>query len=149
MSTFRPYTEIDQKIDDLHREATSYKKTDIDKAIHCLKKAKLLMKKTEGILLAQRLRLPLFLQQAGRFDEAILEFEQLLKSAIPRAEKDLAIYQEPLLIEYRVYQDFYQIYDKMRLICERENLQERSKKYSQLGEKYKIYHTELRKILDK
>lgn len=148
MSTFRPYTEIDQKIDDLHREATRHKKTDLEQAILCLKKAKRLMKEDDGRLIDQWLRLPLFLQKAGRFDEAMLEFERILKNVRPRVIKQLGFIQQPTRIDLCACSEYFKIYDKMRLACEREKLPKRAIEYQLLYEHHKKIHAELSVKLD-
>ena len=72
--------EEDEKIAELNRRATQFKDAkEWDKAIECLQKAQLRMKKSPTWNpIESWLRLPLFLQQAGRFDEAMEQFDWLL-----------------------------------------------------------------------
>ncbi len=70
----------EQRISSLHREATDLKsKGDFERAIQCLREAEILKKDTKTIYpIKHSLRLPLFLQQSGNFDEAMFEFQKLI-----------------------------------------------------------------------
>lgn len=76
----REKTKTEQHIRQLHLKATEIKKDDINGSIHCLQEAQSLLDEVDTQYpIASYLRLPLFLQQAGRIDEAMDEFETLLK----------------------------------------------------------------------
>ena len=70
----------DEETAALNREATRLRDTgDIDAAIECLRKAAARMRASSMHHTIQTwLRLPLFLQQAGRYDEAMNEFQRLI-----------------------------------------------------------------------
>ena len=143
------FSESEQKIAALHKEATSYKKMDLEKAISLLQEASDLMRKDDaGYLIEQWMRLPLYLQEAGRFDEAMREFERLLEEVRPRAEKELGQYFGQTYIECRVHLHNFKIYDKMRLVCKREKLVDKAKEYQRLFEKHELMHSELSAIID-
>ena len=108
------------KADELLRKATAYKKAgQWDKAISSLRKAyAVLGKSIAHYPLETALRLPLYLQQAGRYEEAQQEFERLLSSvdkwvAIMVGDRDDQ-YQW-IVLSYR-----NKIEDKMRLAEKRE-----------------------------
>ncbi len=99
---FPEKTEEELLIRKLGKEATALKKENLPAAIEKLRQAQALRPSVPTEYpIAEYLRLPLFLQQAGRMDEALTEFEKLLKQ-FPRGD------------EWR------DIYDKMRLAYQRE-----------------------------
>lgn len=143
------FSETDQKIADLHREATRYKGSDWDKAIGLLQEAAELMRKNNtNHLMQQWLRLPLLLQQAGRFDEAMQEFERLLTEVRPKAERELGAYFDLKHIECRTHLDCSRIYDKMRLACKRQKLNDKAQEYQSLFEHHKLEFEKLRQVID-
>ncbi len=100
----REPTEAEQRIRELHKQATRYKGNNWEKAITCLREAQQLMPTViTEYPVSQYLRLPLFLQQAGRMKEAKKEFEKLL---------DMEMFSHPHLVAT--------VYDKMRLAYQRE-----------------------------
>ncbi len=117
----RKPTAEDLAIADLNRKATRHKAAgNLDSAIACLRQAK-------EIAAAHRipraiepaLRLPLFLQQGGYFDAAMIEFEHLLT----QAEAIAAFGLEHLPPFFRIGNAQHVrslIYDKMRVACKRE-----------------------------
>ncbi len=98
--------------DVLLKEATYYKKQgNINKAILILRKAYKILEKTPvQYSVKTYLRLPLYLQQAGRSDEAWLEFNNLITKGYPNQSRNVS----SVLLNNTV------IYDKMRLFLERE-----------------------------
>lgn len=128
----RDYDAADERIDDLHREATTHKKTDLNKAIACLVDAKNLMYGKDDRMIEQWLRLPLFLQQAGRFDEAMEQFEELLDMVRPRNERRLSFLNNTTHVELAICSDKMRIYDKMKLACKREKLTDKASFYAGL-----------------
>ena len=117
----REPTPQDREIAELNCEATRHKAAgNLEAAIACLRQAK-------EIAAAHRipravepaLRLPLFLQQGGYFDAAMVEFEHLLT----QAETIAALGLEHLPPFFRLgYAQHVRglIYDKMRVACKRE-----------------------------
>jgi tetratricopeptide (TPR) repeat protein len=97
---------------DLLKEATYYKREgNINKAILLLRKAYKILETTPiQYSINIYLRLPLYLQQARRTDEAWVEFNNLITKGYPNQPRDIA----GVLLDNSV------IYDKMRLFLERE-----------------------------
>lgn len=91
--------------------AAKKKKENISEAIELLKKAyKESIKSDGGYCIDMYLKLPMYLQKANRPDEAIAEFENLLKNGYPYQTKDITL----------IPMEHAQIYDKMRLFWQRE-----------------------------
>ena len=132
---------IDEETAALKREATKLKDIgDWDGAIAALKKAR----DRTG---SDDLRLPVFLQQAGKFDEAIAEFNRMLSGA-----------DEQYAIEFSHQPEFIQrgqalhakaaIYDKMRLACKRQKLSDEANRYATLCEEYREQFDAYREVAD-
>lgn len=83
----------DEETAALHREATRLRDAgDLDSAIVALQKVQERMRKSSFSNTAERwVRLPLFLQQAGRFNEAELEFQRLLDDLPDLARREVGI----------------------------------------------------------
>lgn len=123
----------DPEADALLREATQW--ADVknwDKAIACLKKT------------GDRagLRLPLYLQKAGRFDEAMLEFERLLMNVKATANRDFA-HQNKSGRTMLAHAEYQRIYDKMRVACKRQGIQDKAAEYEALSESHRKTHARL------
>lgn len=130
----------DEELIRLNREATNAKKIkDWDRAIECLRLA---VARTGSV---SSLRLALFLQQAGRFDEAMMEFEMLLQDTKPRVEKELA-HAGPYARRSAVASNLMRIYDKMRLACQRQKLPELAAQYGKLHDQHWAIHQKLRPL---
>jgi tetratricopeptide (TPR) repeat protein len=131
-----PVKEGFMDISTLHKNATAYKNAgDIENAISLLYQAKLLANQNPiSCPIDSWLRLPLFLQQAGRFNEAMAEFNDLLENPPITREKDSPL--EPLVLEMLTHADMCAIYDKMRLACDRENRFKESEQYEKLSKKH-------------
>lgn len=119
--TARRNTKSEEKSSNLLKEATEKKyDSDLDGAIVCLREAYGLMSKDKTIYpIDTYLRLPLYLQQAGRYAEAISEFEKLISNtpAIVAEEFSHAPkHTQDSLVAMR-YAD---IFDKIRLSLYRE-----------------------------
>jgi tetratricopeptide (TPR) repeat protein len=111
----------DPETDSLLREATQWADAkEWDRAIACLEKADARMQVSPVIYpILTWLRLPLYLQKAGRFDEAMAEFERLMQETPdriarhfahrPKAERGKFVRHEKSVIK-----------DKMALAKERE-----------------------------
>lgn len=138
---------ISAEIRELNKQATQLKKNDINEAIICLRKANTLLSKTRGHTIATWLRLPLFLQQAGYFEEAMQEFDKLLTETKARNTKEFS-HCTVNAIEASIYADYAHIYDKMRLACKRQKLKEEADKYAALSEKHWQSWEGFRKLAD-
>jgi len=129
--------EKDTEISELSGQATQlYNDKEWDKAIECLRKVRVLLKENTTIYpIATWLRLPIFLQQAGRFEEAMQEFEKLLGEVDAMAARNFG-HQPDFIQEMFAVLDKSVIYDKMRLACKRQKLVEEAKKYEDLSNQY-------------
>lgn len=113
---------VDEEAAALNREATQWKKSgDWDKAIAALQK----------ISGGAGLRLPSFLQQAGRFEEAMEEFNRLLGEVDANAA-DMFSHQPEFIQKGQALHVKATIYDKMRLACKRQKLPDEEGKYAAL-----------------
>ena len=130
------------------REATSKKKAgDMDSAIKSLREAyKIISKTSINYTIDTYLRLPLYLQQAGKNDEAWSEFNRLLAEGYPNQMK----------IRELIPMDQSAIYDKMRLFLQREKKPRESVKFGvfshlswALGLHYQERKKELREHISK
>lgn len=103
------------------REATAKKKADdMEGAIESLREAYEIISKTSiNYTIDPYLRLPLYLQQAGKNDEAWSEFNRLIVEGYPNQMK----------IRELIPMDHSAIYDKMRLFLQRENKPRESVKF--------------------
>ena len=116
--------EIDEQISALNKQATQYSINDLNKAIECLEMVWKLIPQTNTNYGAKGyVRLPNFLQQAGRFNEAKIKFNDLLNMADHYAERmgqshDLKEYYQPFSKELFLSE----IYDAMRIVYKREKL---------------------------
>jgi len=119
----RKNTDAEDKIRDLNKEATQLSKNkEWDEAIECLEESqKLSLKIHVEYPIKHYLRLPLFLQQAGRFDESRVEFKRLIASTKRRMHRKPKHYGEAAW-EASMHAELAAIYDKMRLACKREKL---------------------------
>ena len=95
----------------LLKDATANREQDCDSAIESLRRAYRLIDDPESEPIETYLRLPLYLQQAGRFDEAWFEANKLLKEFR---------YSRQRLNREVLPMDHSTIYDKMRLMLQRE-----------------------------
>lgn len=134
----------------LHREATQFKYDEKwDKAIASLQKAQELMRESdENHTIESWLRLPIFLQQGGRFDEAMLEFSRILDELNERTAKEYSHHPKFMQIGATHHQRAA-IYNKMKVACKRQKLPEEAAKYEKLNHKYLEKHDEYRKECEK
>jgi len=105
---------------ELHKLATKLKREGkLDEAVDVLRKATSVMN-NDGVeyTMSRYLRLPLFLQQSGRFDEAWHEFHALLT----RASKQHSVRSLRFV-------ETAQVLDKMRLALQREGHKDEAAKY--------------------
>ncbi len=119
----------------LLKEATAKKKAgDLEGAIKLLREAyKGISKEAIIYPVATFLRLPLYLQEAGRSNEALQEFYTLLTKGYPNQIKD----------EGLIFMNHKIIYDKMRLFFQREGKNDVAVRFgifSYLSEAIALYH---------
>lgn len=124
-------------IAELHREATRHKnEKNWSAALSCLFKAKdLTANEYQNIL--QRLRLPIFLQQAGFFEAAKHELQYLLN----QADHFIALMpgdRENPRLEKTFLKNLYlkHLFDKARLIYKREKQIDQATQFQELSEQY-------------
>jgi tetratricopeptide (TPR) repeat protein len=140
---------IDLKIAELHKEATRNKESNWDAAVACLQEAAQLMRERGGNYAIDRwTRLPVFLQQAGRYEEAMQEFQRLLDEVKPRVAKETELVTLPSVRRKQVHLNFVHIYDKIRMVCKREKLLDKALEYKELAEKHQIIVDELSALLE-
>jgi tetratricopeptide (TPR) repeat protein len=137
-----------EKISALNRQATKLKKDDPPAAVACLREAQALRAKTSTSFPTETwLRLPLLLQQMGRFVEAMAEFEQILRDE-PRhitrecAQSSAATQASAQAAAFRA------IYEKMALACKREKRMEDHARYQALAEEQRARHLEYRERVE-
>jgi hypothetical protein len=117
----REKTASEERSSELLKEATRKKdEKDMEGAISCLREAYMLMaQSTISYPIETFLRLPLYLQQAGRYAESVAEFEKLLTNTSAKIAKEFshvsAKQQNGLAAMERAI-----IFDKMRLAAQRE-----------------------------
>lgn len=117
----REKTASEERSSGLLKEATQKKdEKDMEGAISCLREAYMLMaQSTISYPIETFLRLPLYLQQAGRYVEATVEFESLLSNTSAKIAKEFSHVptkkQDGLAAMERAI-----IFDKMRLAAQRE-----------------------------
>lgn len=132
----------------LHREATALADAgDLKGAVDRLRKAtKRMGTSPVSYPVLTWLRLPLYLQKAGQFKDAMVEFNNIIEdtdrrinhgcpSGISRESKSQA-----------KHADLQTIYDKMRLACKREGLHEEAAKYAEISNEHRH---KFRKLYDK
>lgn len=130
----------DEELMRLNREATAAKKAkDWPRAVECLRLAIARTGETSS------LRLALFLQQAGRFDEAMAEFNLLLSDVKPRIGRELA-HAGPYARRSSVACDLMRIYDKIRLACQREKRLGDADRYAGLYEQHRVLWGKLKPL---
>ncbi|ESK57557.1 hypothetical protein [Acinetobacter tjernbergiae] len=138
MSLMFPRNEVDKKISTLNKQATQYSHNDWDNAIKCLEEVWLLMPNAMMDYGAQSLvRLPKFLQQAGRFSEAKERFNELINSVDEYAERvskthDLKEFYKPTV----KHSYLAEVYDAMRIAYKREKLIDQSNQFEKLSKEH-------------
>ena len=123
-----------KEVSDYGKLATQYSNTDINLAITYLEKIWEINNTTDyDADLAQLLRLPKFLQQAGRFDEALVRCDELLNSSVDRMTARWGYHEfGQVNIDYGVALDKAGIYKCLAIIYKREKNKEKSAYYKEL-----------------
>lgn len=137
---FGKKSEAAQKIAELGREATRYKsEKNIDAAILCLEQMWELIHHSKAYWAKTLIRLPMYLQYAGRFPEAEKRFEELLALASIAAKESGKDHDLPELhIHFAESHFLYDVYDAMRIAYKKEKLIEQSNKYRMLAQDYSV-----------
>lgn len=122
---------------DLLNQATAYKQQkDWAKAVDCLRQAYKQFEEVYADLgLETLLRLPLYLQQGGWFDESMVEFNKLLADTESRVSKQFHWLDGQLKTD-QINRDKSIIYDKMRLASQREKRTDLVEEYRSLSQRY-------------
>ena len=98
-------------ISSLLSHATELKKKDVNRAIETLKRAYVIIAKSNTEYSVETfLRLPLYLQEANKSNEALIEFNNLLNNGYPNEHR----------IKILIPMHQARIYDKLRLFWQRE-----------------------------
>lgn len=139
---------VHDRIAALSREATTHKDVNWDAGVACLQEAAHLMRNSDYYDMDKMLRLPVFLQHAGRFEEAMQEFERLLAEAKSIAQKEMANTDLPTAAKRHTHLYYFHIYDKMHMVCKRQKLKDKAEEYRALSEKHKLVHEELARVVD-
>ncbi|EHN6227648.1 hypothetical protein KJE99_003761 [Salmonella enterica] len=126
---------------DLLKKATELKSIDdMYGAIECLKRFKQITDEAEdGHTIQSYLRLPLYMQQAGFFDDAMREFRYLLDNNEGVINKTFS-HQPKSIRRMLGHARLFSIYDKMRLACERQGELSLANDYKKLYKKHKNAH---------
>lgn len=136
--------ERDEVFADLNRQATQARSDgDMDKAVALLQQAK----QRQGDSYEDT-RLALYLQHAGRFDEAMAEFEWLLHRLEQRVENDMA-HTTPTRRKAFVSYGRHVIHDKARLASEREGRSDLAQFHGQLADQYEKEERKQRAAADR
>ena len=123
-----------KEVSDYGKLATQYSNTNINLAITYLEKIWEINNTTDyDADLAQLVRLPKFLQQAGRFDEALVRCDELLNSSVDRMTARWSFHRLGSIIkDYFLALDRAAIYKCIALIYKREKNKEKSAYYKEL-----------------
>jgi len=131
-------------ISELNKEATRLKNAgDLEGAIACLRAAKCLRWTADvHYPIKSWTRLPLFLQAAGRMDEAMVEFQELLDTA----EKEIERFHSHNMKQVRnmlTYATEAEIYTAMSRACKREKRITEAEQYESIANKKWEQHQKL------
>jgi len=128
----------------LERRATELKRAgDLHGAIECLQQAQLI----RGILRSET-RLAKFLQEAGRFDEAIQEITEMIADSLAWADGNFD--HKPRSVR-RCQQAgrLTRLHDDAALICKREGAKEQLAHHEQESRRWRQLHNELKDFADR
>lgn len=127
------HSPVSEQISTLNKRATALGNHDEwDKALACLREARVLMDRpdTPSYGINTWVRLPQYLHRAGRFEEAMAEFDQMLIDTPARVIRE-SHQQTRNAIRRTTHADIASIYDKMRLACKREKLPDKAAIYAE------------------
>jgi tetratricopeptide (TPR) repeat protein len=127
----------------LERQATKLKSDgDMDGAIECLKKAQAL----RGVLRAET-RLAKYLQQAGRFDEAIEEIHQMLSDSNLWAEGNFG-HQPRSVRRCQQASRMARLHADGALLCKREQLRDQFIEHEKEACRWRELHKKIKTLAD-
>ncbi len=137
-------TPVQEEFAELHRRATKFKDAkQWEEAIACLRKAKELTSPCgDGNTVQSLCRLPLFLQQAGHFEEALAEFQELLDNAELAIEHEFG-HQRKNVRERFLHLRLSEIYGHMQTACKRQKRLDLLEAYS---EKAAFHYAKFRRM---
>lgn len=125
---------------ELHKMATAFKTAkDWGGALACLNRAKYLSVTIGSAVDVQSLcRLPLFLQQAGKFEEAKFELQELFENADAFAKQQASELNRSQALFQRKFKALFleYLFDKARLIYKREKELEKSEEFARMSKSY-------------
>lgn len=135
---FGKKTDSEQKISALGKQATQYSgDNNLDAAILCLEQMWELIYESKSYYAQSLVRLPKFLQQAGRFHDAKRRFEELITLAPIAAQKYGKDHDfSELYIPSLEHHFLHDVYDAMRIVYKREKQIECSNKYKALAQEH-------------
>lgn len=94
------------------------------------------MREHPGIYPMERwLRLPLALSKAGQFDAAIEEFHRLLDGVEEHVKNEVPR-QRPAIRQKFAHLNYFQIYEKMSLVCACQKLVNQAQQYAVLADQH-------------
>lgn len=128
-------TDVD-RVSELHRRATAARDAgDLPGAIACLRQAQEICRANlyGCCTIEQWTRLPLFLQQAGMFEEAMAEFQRLIDEADARSLSEHPHFPDDIAL-LMAYSRRARIYDKMRIACKRAKRADLEARYAKLSQ---------------
>lgn len=135
---------------ELQRRATAFKKDNINLSLACLYKAKQVG--DIGFPMLQNiLRLPLFLQQAGKFEEAKSELQSIFNNADEYANNMVENYSgnKKLYSQYTKANYLEYLFDKARLIYKREKLLSEAEQFQTMSLTFREERIKLRARIDR
>lgn len=130
-------------VSDLNKRATELKRAgNMAGAVAVLRQVRALLPHSFSTVDAEAwLRLPLFLQQAGQFDEAAREFDWLLSVVDAWVASDHPD-AEPAVREGFAHAHRATIYDKMRVAYKRQGKVQEAGSYGDLAQKHSDAHAQ-------
>lgn len=135
---FGKKTDAEQKISALGSQATEYKSgNNLNAAILCLEEMWGLAYESKSYWAKSLIRLPKFLQQAGRFHDAEKRFQELIALA-PIAAQESGKHHDlsEFYIPFEEHYFLYDVYEAMRIVYKREKQIECSNKYKALAQEH-------------
>lgn len=135
----------------LGREATEFKQNKRwPEAVDCLVRQRAIAQDcSQGLDMPTLLRLPLFLQQAGRFEEALAEFERLAKDAEALVASWISPSSSEATRALMIAIDRQRVYDKARVACKREKRSDLEAHYRSLAEELAAAVDLLQEVVDR
>lgn len=135
---FGKKSDAEQKISALGKQATQYSsENNLNAAILCLEQMWELAYEYKLYWAQSLVRLPKFLQQAGRFNDAEKRFEELIALAPIAAQESGKDHDlSELYIPSLEHHFLYDVYDAMRIVYKREKQIDYSKKYKILAQQH-------------